>query len=169
MGEPITKSILKLSAAAQEALIVGARNTEPVQGLTHGFYKYPARFSPEFVRAAIETFTKPGDLILDPLVGGGTSLVEALASGREAVGVDINPLAEFVARVKCIVFSEAELDTLEDMVKPSSCGGSFGTRSGALTTRHDASPSPLNAAATVESPTAGEANVQIAGLLILPV
>ena len=66
-----------------------------------------------FVRAAIEIFTKPGDLVLDPHVGGGTSLVEALASGREAVGVDINPLAEFVARVKCIVFSEAELNTLE--------------------------------------------------------
>jgi hypothetical protein len=39
--------------------------------------------------------------------------VEALASGREAVGVDINPLAEFVARAKCIVFSEVELNILE--------------------------------------------------------
>ena len=105
--------LAKLSVAAQERLISGARDVEPVRGLTHSFYKYPARFSPEFVRAAIETFTKPGDLILDPHVGGGTSLVEALASGREAVGVDINPLAEFAARVKCIVFSEAELDTLE--------------------------------------------------------
>jgi hypothetical protein len=113
MGEPATKSLLKLSATAQEALIAGARDTEPVQGLTHGFYKYPARFSPVFARAAIETFTMPGDLVLDPHVGGGTSLVEALASGREAVGVDINPLAEFVVRVKCIIFSEAELDTLE--------------------------------------------------------
>jgi DNA methylase len=73
----------------------------------------PARFSPAFVRAAIEIFTKPGDLILDPHVGGGTSLVEALASGRQAVGVDINPLAEFVTRVKCNVFSEAELDKLD--------------------------------------------------------
>src|SRR6516165_6684004 len=113
MGEPATKSLLKLSATAQEALIAGARDTEPVQGLTHGFYKYPARFSPVFARAAIETFTMPGDLVLDPHVGGGTSLVEALASGREAVGIDISPLAEFVARVKCIVFSEAELNTLE--------------------------------------------------------
>ena len=40
--------------------------------------------------------------------------------------------------------------------------GSFGTRSGALTTRHDVSPSPLNAAAKVESPTAGEAQAMIA-------
>jgi hypothetical protein len=113
MIKPTARLLDKLSAAAQKRLIFGARDVEPVRGLTHGFYKYPARFSPGFVRAAIETFTKPGDLILDPHVGGGTSLVEALASGREAVGVDINPLAEFVARVKCTVFSEAELDTLE--------------------------------------------------------
>jgi hypothetical protein len=84
-----------------------------VRGLTHGFYKYPARFSPTFARAAIETFTQPGQLVLDPHVGGGTSLVEALASGRQAIGVDISQLAEFVAHVKCIVYSEAELATLE--------------------------------------------------------
>lgn len=113
MKKPTARLLDKLSVAAQKRLILGARDVEPVRGLTHGFYKYPARFSPEFVRAAIETFTKPGDLVLDPHVGGGTSLVEALASGRVAVGVDINPLAEFVTRVKCIVFSEAELNTLD--------------------------------------------------------
>src|SRR4051812_28584833 len=103
---------LRLPPHAEAALIAGARDAEPVRGLTHGFYKYPARFSPAFARAAIEVFTKPGDLVLDPHVGGGTTLVEALASGREALGVDISTLAEFVARVKCTVFSEVELDTL---------------------------------------------------------
>src|SRR5471030_1631085 len=107
------RSLLELSAAAQRTLIAGARDPEPVRGLTHGFYKYPARFSPAFVRAAIETFTKLGDLCLDPHVGGGTTLVEALAAGRNAIGVDISALAEFVAKVKSTVFSEAELDKLD--------------------------------------------------------
>jgi hypothetical protein len=49
--------MLDLPAAAQSALVAGARDLEPVKGLTHGFYKYPARFSPTFVRAAIEAFT----------------------------------------------------------------------------------------------------------------
>ena len=88
-------------SAAQERLIAGARDEEPVRGLTHGFYKYPARFSPVFARAVIETFTSPGDLVLDPHVGGGTTVVEARATGREAIGVDISALAEFVTRVKC--------------------------------------------------------------------
>ncbi len=96
----------------QTKFIRAARDTEPVRGLTHGFYKYPARFSPAFARAAIEIFTKRGDLVLDPHVGGGTTLVEARALGREALGVDISPLAEFVTNVKCTIFSEAELYTL---------------------------------------------------------
>lgn len=104
---------LDLPAAAEAALIAGARDETPVKGLTHGYYKYPARFSPSFARAAIATFTKPGDICLDPHVGGGTTLVEAIAAGREAIGVDISTLAEFVTSIKCTVFSEDELDALE--------------------------------------------------------
>jgi hypothetical protein len=112
MSELRASQFLELSAAAEAALIAGARDAAPVKGLTHGYYKYPARFSPAFVRATIETFTQPGDLCMDPHVGGGTTLVEALALGRHAIGVDISTLAEFVTSVKTIVFSEPELDHL---------------------------------------------------------
>ena len=105
-------SLLDLTLTAQAALVSGARDLEHVRGLTHGFYKYPARFSPTFVRAAIETFTRPGDMVLDNHVGGGTTLVEALSLGRHSIGVDISTLAEFVATVKSTVFDEAELDGL---------------------------------------------------------
>jgi len=105
--------LLGLSNAAESALVTGARGTNPVKGLTHGFYKYPARFSPSFARAAIEAFTSPGDLVLDNHVGGGTTLVEALATGRDAIGIDISELAEFVAVVKTTVYSEAELHLLQ--------------------------------------------------------
>ena len=111
MGE--AGEFLRLSESAQTKLIAAARDGEPVRGLTHGFYKYPARFSPTFAKAAIEIFTKPGQLVLDPHVGGGTTLVEARALGREAIGVDISPLAEFVAKVKCTIFSEVELEKLD--------------------------------------------------------
>jgi DNA methylase len=113
MIEPMPSRFLDLPICAQTKLIAAARGAEPVRGLTHGFYKYPARFSPVFASAVIQTFTKPGDLVLDPHVGGGTTLVEAIAAGREAVGVDISTLAEFVARIKCTVFSEAELNRLD--------------------------------------------------------
>lgn len=95
-----------------DALVTAARDQTRITGLTHTYYRYPARFSPTFVRAAIETFTAPGDLVLDPFMGGGTTLVEALALGRDSVGVDISSLAAFVANVKTTVFDEAELRTL---------------------------------------------------------
>jgi hypothetical protein len=113
MKKAPTARYLDLAVAAEAALIAGARDASPVKGLTHGYYKYPARFSPSFARAAIEAFTKPGDICLDPHVGGGTTLVEAIAAGREAVGVDISALAEFVSSIKSTVFSDAELDVLE--------------------------------------------------------
>ncbi len=113
MYESREKRFLRLSDDAEAVLVAAARDAAPVRGLTHSFYKYPARFSPVFAGAAIKAFTEPGDLVLDPHVGGGTTLVEAIAAGREAVGVDISTLAEFVTGIKCTVFSEAELDTLE--------------------------------------------------------
>jgi DNA methylase len=117
VGESPTKPLLELPARAQAALIAGALDANPVRGLTHNFYRYPARFSPAFVRAVIETFTEPGDLVLDPHVGGGTSLVEALALGRHAIGVDISALAQFIASVKTTVFTEPELSRLEAWAK----------------------------------------------------
>ena len=93
---------LDLSDEAQAALVAAARDSAPVRGLTHGYYKYPARFSPIFASAAINAFTQPGDLVLDPHVGGGTTLVEAIARGREGVGVDISSLAEFITNVNAL-------------------------------------------------------------------
>ena len=90
------------------ALVDAVQNNSPSRGLTHTFYKYPARFSPEFARSAITTFTKPGDVILDPFMGSGTTLVEALASGRNAIGSDISSLAYFVAQVKTTFLSKRE-------------------------------------------------------------
>lgn len=99
----------------------GVVNSDPVSGLTHNFYRYPARFSPEFARQAILTFSKPGDLVLDPFMGGGTTLVEALATGRNAIGIDLSPLATFVADIKTTAIGEKSLEKIlfwaEDVAK----------------------------------------------------
>jgi hypothetical protein len=113
MGKSLESDFLALDAATEASLIAGARDAAPVKGLTHGFYKYPARFSPSFARAAIEAFTRPGDVCLDPHVGGGTTLVESIALGRIGIGVDISTLAEFVATAKTTVYAEIELALLK--------------------------------------------------------
>lgn len=106
-------SFLYLDSAVEAALIAGARDASPVGGLTHGFYKYPARFSPTFAREIIRAFTSVGDACLDPHVGGGTTLVEAMALGRLGLGVDISTLAEFVSETKTTVYSPHEIKALE--------------------------------------------------------
>lgn len=73
---------------------------EKVAGAPHDFYRYPARFSPLFVREAVKAFTRPGDLVLDPFCGGGTTVVEAIALGRRAAGMEVNSLAAFLAQTK---------------------------------------------------------------------
>lgn len=81
-----------------------------VTGLSHNLYRYPARFSPRFVREIIATLSKPGDLVVDPFVGGGTSAVEALSAGRNFLGCDINPIAVFASNAKVTSFSEETLE-----------------------------------------------------------
>jgi hypothetical protein len=78
-----------------EALL--ASSYSYTSGKTHNFYHYPARFSPEIARCVIEHFSRPGDVVIDPFMGGGTSIIEALATGRRVVGIDVNSLAHFVS------------------------------------------------------------------------
>jgi len=95
-----------------EALVDAIADSEPISGLTHNIYRYPGRFSAVFARAAIEAFSDPGDLILDPFVGGGTTLVEASALGRSSLGIDLNELAVFVSQAKTTLLEDLRLSEL---------------------------------------------------------
>ena len=66
----------------------------------HGLHNYPARMHPPVARKAIRLFATHGDLVLDPFCGSGGVLVEAKIQGYRSVGIDINPLACLLARVK---------------------------------------------------------------------
>ena len=111
-----------------EELIDAARDSSPVAGLTHNFYRYPARFSPRFARAAIKAFSRPNDLVLDPFVGGGTTLVEALALGRHALGVDISSLATFISEAKTTLYTDAEVQHLRRWVRRAASNVNIQTR-----------------------------------------
>jgi len=50
---------------------------------------HPAKMNTLLTRHLITTFTRPGDVVLDPMAGIGTTLVEAMLLGRNVVGVDI--------------------------------------------------------------------------------
>jgi hypothetical protein len=104
-------SALRSAALNSTYVSLGGRRTVSV----HEFYRYPARFSPKFAGAAIQAFTDPSDLVIDPFVGGGTSLVESQRLGRPSIGADINPLATFVSVAKTDLYPQSSLDQLRDV------------------------------------------------------
>ena len=55
--------------------------------------KYRGNWSPYIPRNVIVRYSAQGDLVLDQFVGGGTTAVEAKLTGRNFIGIDINPLA----------------------------------------------------------------------------
>lgn len=100
---------VRITQAAVRRVAEGARDRSPISGYTHNFYRYPARFSPTFAAAAIEAFTKPGDLVCEPYMGGGTAVVQSLAMGRHAVGNDLNSLSHFITKVKITPLDRSEI------------------------------------------------------------
>ena len=81
--------------------------------------QYRGKFNPQIVRAIGNILgLQPGDAILDPFCGSGTTILEAVHNGWNAVGIDINPLAIQIARAKVAAMhvAPADLSTLTQQV-----------------------------------------------------
>ncbi len=78
----------------------------------HSIHAFPAKFPPQLPQAFINGLTEPGDIVLDPMAGSGTTILEALLAGRDAVGFDIDPLAIMLSRAKVTSFHRAQLEEL---------------------------------------------------------
>ncbi|MFY1652818.1 TRM11 family SAM-dependent methyltransferase [Solwaraspora sp. WMMB762] len=74
---------LSVWATAQSTGPVQRRGRYVPQSVTH-----PARMLPAIAAHAVRSYTRPGDLVLDPMCGIGTTLVEAVRLGRDAIGVE---------------------------------------------------------------------------------
>ena len=68
---------------------------------SHDFHAFPAKFPPQLPERFIRDLTETNDVVLDPMMGSGTTIVESILRGRNAVGFDIDPLARLITRVKC--------------------------------------------------------------------
>jgi hypothetical protein len=66
----------------------------------HRLHPYLGKFVPQLVEAMLERYFRPGQRVLDPFAGSGTTLVQGLESGLDATGVDIAAFNCLLARVK---------------------------------------------------------------------
>lgn len=79
------------------------RKSEPRRNrnyLIHDLHPYKGRFFPQLIKPLINAFCKPKDTILDPFCGSGTTLLEANLLGIGGIGIDLNPMAYFITKVK---------------------------------------------------------------------
>jgi hypothetical protein len=67
---------------------------------SHDLHAFPAKFPPQLPRKFILGLTQPGDVVLDPMMGSGTTIVEAYLNDRRSIGFDIDPLARLITSVK---------------------------------------------------------------------
>lgn len=76
------------------------RLTNNTTNFTHGLHRFAAKYIPQVPAWALDSFGSRTSVVLDPFMGSGTTLVEGLLRGGKTIGVDIDPLARFIARAK---------------------------------------------------------------------
>ena len=81
--------------------------------LTHDFHAYFASFPPQLVSRLIQHHTKPNDVIFDPFMGGGSTVVEGVMANLHSIGSDISPLSKLIAQVKATPIKIKDDDVLQ--------------------------------------------------------
>lgn len=101
---PAGEAIFFGDPATVKVLEAALRDVGEVERATHGFHTYPASLHPDAARRLLSLGEGP---VLDPFCGGGTVLVEALLMGRPALGLDISPISNLVARARTLRTNES--------------------------------------------------------------
>ena len=90
--------------------------------IIHKLFSYPAKFQANLPQSIISKFTKPGDLILDPFSGGGTTSAEAMRQGRNSYAMDLNPISVLASKAKTTKLSQKDFtelfSLLNSLIKP---------------------------------------------------
>ena len=77
----------------------------------HEWFKYREGFSGALIDELInDSDLNKDDMVVDPFVGSGTTLVSAVSKGFDAIGVDVNPMSAAISKVKSSIYSDKEID-----------------------------------------------------------
>lgn len=79
-------------------------------------HPYPAKYTVDLAIEYIEKYTKPNDMVYDPFVGSGTTLLASSVLGRNGIGTDINHIAILISKFKTINLTDADYVELESFI-----------------------------------------------------
>jgi DNA modification methylase len=85
--------------------------------LTHGLHPYPAKYIPQIPHSLIDELSSCGETVVDIFCGSGTTLVEANLLGRNAIGIDANPLACLISEAKTTRFEPNDENLLYKLIE----------------------------------------------------
>ncbi len=77
----------------------------------HRLHPYLGKFVPQLVEALLARYVPAGGRVLDPFAGSGTTLVQSLESGHDAVGIDVAAFNCLLVGVKTARYNEFVLET----------------------------------------------------------
>lgn len=83
---------------------------------THGLHRFPAKYIPQVPGWALDCFGSRDTVCLDPFMGSGTTLVEGIMQGGTSIGIDIDPLARFIARAKVTEIDHERVRALGEQI-----------------------------------------------------
>lgn len=100
----VTPPEIRVAASAPEAIPLPNRRV--LRYGSHGLHEYRGKFFPQLVRALLN-ISGVGErgVVLDPMCGSGTTLVEGSLVGASTFGADLNPLSALLSRTKTAVLS----------------------------------------------------------------
>jgi len=88
-------------SAARRLTTIDWNFPESADNGIHGIHPYPAKFISDIPRALIDSLgVQPGTAVFDPFCGAGTTLVVAQEMGIPSIGIDLNPIACLISRIK---------------------------------------------------------------------
>jgi methylase of polypeptide subunit release factors len=88
------------------------------QYMTHNIHRYSGKFIPQIAGKAIELLTQANDTVLDSYSGSGTTLLEAMLRGHNSIGVDLNPLAILISKVKTTRVNDEGMEEIHSLLIP---------------------------------------------------
>jgi len=87
----------------------------------HNIHPYPAKFIPEIPRTLIDVLGVPKNTyVFDPFCGSGATLIESQSAGFPAIGIDLNPIACLISRVKTQTLPDEFLDIANKVINSAS-------------------------------------------------
>lgn len=136
---------------------------------THGVFRFFGKFPPPLARHLISVFTRPGDWVLDPMMGSGTTAVEAIAMARNVVVRDVSPLSTLLCRVKTTHVAEADARRAFDRVARSVASSrlrAVPSPVGLKNAEHWFLPETLASLGRIRAAIEGEADTRLRDLLL---